>query len=223
MKLVYIYGKEGRMRFVSHLDLQRFLMRALNRTCLPIAFSKGFNPHPLLSIAGALAMGHESDYEVFEVRIEGSIDKDTALKTMRDALPPDMPIKDVLFREDNFPSMMSLVKMADYVIMPQASNAELCKAAESFKAMDSVMGIRKTKSGEREVDVRKLCIDISTDGEKLYARLMLTEQDTLKPDLLIKTLCDIAGIEPPAFRYKRLKLLGTDRDGKIKPITEIGV
>ena len=32
MKLIYVFGKEGRMRFVSHLDLQRLLQRALNRT-----------------------------------------------------------------------------------------------------------------------------------------------------------------------------------------------
>ena len=223
MKLLYVYGKEGRMRFVSHLDLQRFLMRALNRTCLPIAFSKGFNPHPILSIAGALAMGYESDYEVFEVKIEGSIDKETALKTMRDALPADMPIKDVLFREDNFPSMMSLVKMADYAITPQAAKEQLFSAAETFKAMPSCMGVRKTKSGEREVDVRKLCVDIDVKDASIIARLMLTEQDTLKPDLLINTLSGIAGIEIPACRYRRLMLLGADKSGEIKPITEIGV
>ena len=89
MKLVYVFSKKGRLRFVSHLDLQRFLMRALNRTCLPIAFSQGFNPHPLLSIAGALAMGYDSDYEVFEVKIDKEIDLQTALATMQAALPED--------------------------------------------------------------------------------------------------------------------------------------
>ena len=71
VKLVYVFSKTGRLRFVSHLDLQRFLLRALNRTELDLAFSQGFNPHPLLSLAGALAMGYESEYEVFEVRING--------------------------------------------------------------------------------------------------------------------------------------------------------
>ena len=223
MKLIYVFGKEGRMRFVSHLDLQRFLQRALNRTCLPIAFSKGFNPHPLMSIAGALAMGYESDYEVFEVRIEGTIDKATALDTMRKALPGDMPVKRVLFREDSFPAMMSLVKMADYTIRPARDYEALASAAARFNDMDSCMGIRKTKSGEREVDVRKLCVALSADGGLLRARLMLTEQDTLKPDLLLSTLSEIAGIPVPDCRVRRNLLLGQDKTGAIKPITEITV
>ena len=223
MKLVYVFGKEGRIRFVSHLDLQRFLMRALNRTCLPIAFSKGFNPHPLMSIAGALAMGYESDYEVFEVRIEGTIDRQTALETMRAALPPDMPIKRVIFRDDSFPAMMSLVKMADYTISPESNFEALKQAAHAFNAMDTCMGIRKTKSGEREVDVRKLCIALAAEEGALRARLMLTEQDTLKPDLLMNTLSAIAGIETPVYRVRRNALLGADKSGEIRPITEITV
>ena len=221
MKLIYVFGKEGRMRFVSHLDLQRFLQRALNRTCLTIAFSKGFNPHPIMSIAGALAMGYESDYEVFEVRIEGEIDADTALETMRRALPADMPVKQVLFREDSFPAMMSLVKMADYTIVPSRDYDLLASACECFNAMTSCMGIRKTKSGEREADVRKLCIDLKAQDGKLFARLMLTEQDTLKPDLLLSTLSDIAGISVPDCRVRRNLLLGQDKNGDLKPITEI--
>lgn len=221
MKLIYIFGKEGRMRFVSHLDLQRFLQRALNRTCLPIAFSKGFNPHPIMSIAGALAMGYESDYEVFEVRIEGEIDAAAALETMRRALPADMPVKQVLFREDSFPAMMALVRMADYTIIPAKDYEALADASERFNAMQTCMGIRKTKSGEREVDVRKLCINLEAQNGALKARLMLTEQDTLKPDLLMVTLSGIAGIAVPDCRVRRNLLLGQDKDGGIKPITEI--
>ena len=223
MKLIYVFGKEGRIRFVSHLDLQRFLQRALNRTCLPIAYSKGFNPHPVMSIAGALAMGYESDYEVFEVKIEGSINKQTALETMRSALPPDMPVKRVLFRDDSFPAMMALVKMADYNIIPQYDYEALAMAVDHFLAMDTCMGIRKTKSGERKIDIRKLCIALKAENGSLSTRLMLTEQDTLKPDLLLSTLCEIVGIAVPDCRVRRKLLLGQDKSGEIRPITEVTV
>ena len=221
MKLVYVFSKKGRLRFVSHLDLQRFLMRALNRTCLPIAFSQGFNPHPLLSIAGALAMGYESDYEVFEVKIDKEIDLQTALATMQAALPEELFIKEVQTRPDNYPSLTSLVTMADYEIKPQKEAEILCKAAETFRQMTSCMGIRKSKSGEKEVDVRALCLNIETHDFLINARLMLTEKDTLKPDLLIKTLSGIAGIAMPDCRVCRKALLGTDKSGKVRLITEL--
>ena len=44
MRAMIRFGKQPRLRFISHLDLQRFFQRALNRTGLPIAFSQGFNP-----------------------------------------------------------------------------------------------------------------------------------------------------------------------------------
>ena len=50
MRVLYRFAKKERLRFVSHLDLQRFMQRALNRTSLKIAYSNGFNPHPILSL-----------------------------------------------------------------------------------------------------------------------------------------------------------------------------
>ena len=221
MKLVYVFGKEGRLRFLSHLDLQRFLMRALNRTDLQIAYSKGFNPHPLLSLAGALAMGYESDYEVFELRIEGSVSKEYVHETMKNALPEELPIKDVFFAEDNHPSYMSLVRMSDFTITPAEDFEAVKEAALKFLEMDSYMGIRRTKTGEREVDARKLCKEMSISICSLKARLMLTEQETLKPDLLMETLCKIADISVPQYRVRRNALLGCDDCGNIKLITDL--
>ncbi len=218
MKLIYVYSKKGRLRFVSHLELQRFLLRALNRTDLPITFSQGFNPHPLLSIAGALAMGYESDYEVFEVRVDGEVQREHALQTMQSALPQEMHVLDVVSRPDNHPAMMSLVQMADYEIVPLQDQEALNAAAEAFWSMDSCMGIRKTKSGEREVDVRQLCKGLKAENGLLRARLMLTERDTLKPDLLMATLCKLAGIEVPPLRVCRKGLLGADAQGQMQLI-----
>lgn len=221
MKLIYTFGKYGRVKYVSHLDLQRFIMRALNRTCLPIAFSQGFNPHPVMSIAGALAMGYESDYEVFEIKIQGNLKKQLALETMRNALPEDLPIFDVRYVEDSHPSMMASVKMAEYLITPMENTEAILKAAESFLTMDEYMGIRKTKSGESEVNVRALCKEMKSEDGALKVRLMLTEKETLKPDLLMESLAKIAGIDVPVYKVKRTCLLGENADGEMKPIAEL--
>lgn len=222
MKLVYLFSKKGRLRFVSHLDMQRFLMRALNRTCLPIAFSQGFNPHPVMSLASALAMGYESDYEVLEIKINDNIPKVKALETMRAALPEEMYMMDVRYVQDSHPSMMSLVTMADYEITPPAEHMEALKAvAREFLMSETVPGIRKTKSGEREVDLRPLCISLTCTEKTFLTRLMLTETDTLKPDLLMSTLYNMAGLNPGEIRYTRKCLLGMDMSGTAKPIMEL--
>lgn len=208
MKLIFRYGKLGRLRFVSHLDLQRFFQRTLSRTDIPVAFTQGFNPHPIMSIASALAMGYESEYEAFEVRIDGNISKQKALESMRSALPDELPVYEVRFVEDNHPSMMSLVKSALYRITPEADFMALCSAADAFLAKEHFAGTRKTKSGEREIDLRPLCIKLDKEENSFFAQLMLTEQDTLKPDMLMNALASVAGIDVPEYKVMRLKLLG---------------
>ena len=57
MRVAIGFEKREPVRFVSHLDLQRALQRALRRSGLPLAYSQGFHPHPLVSLASALAVG----------------------------------------------------------------------------------------------------------------------------------------------------------------------
>ena len=54
------FGKKGLMRFVSHLDLMRLFQRAARRAEVPVFITKGFSPHPKISIQPALKLGMES-------------------------------------------------------------------------------------------------------------------------------------------------------------------
>ena len=103
MRCVFRFGKLDRLRFVSHLDLQRYMQRALNRSGLPVAFSQGFNPHPVMSFASALAMGWESEYEVLDIKFTKHVPEREALARMRGALPEEMPVYSVRYVDDRRP------------------------------------------------------------------------------------------------------------------------
>ena len=79
-------------------------------------------------------------------------------------------------------------------------------------------GVKKTKSGEKEINLRPLAVELKQTDVGLLCRLMLTEQNTLKPDLLVKALADIAGVAPPEARIHRLTLLGEDGAGNPAPL-----
>ncbi len=55
------YSKNGPLVFISHLDNLRLFQRAARRAELPLFFTKGFNPHPRISITPALKLGLASD------------------------------------------------------------------------------------------------------------------------------------------------------------------
>lgn len=219
MRALIRFGKKPRLRFISHLDLQRFFQRAVNRTGLPIAWSQGFNPHPVMSFGSALALGWTSEYEVIDIKLSAPMGRGRVEAAVRAALPEDLPVLEVRMIDDKHPAPMALVKMSDYLITPTGENSRaMLEQVPVFLARETVPALRKTKSGEREVDIRPLAMDLKETDGGLYCRLMLTERDTLKPDLLLKTLSDMAGVEPPEARIHRLMLLGEDAAGEIKPL-----
>ncbi len=57
------FAKGGAARFLSHLDLQAAVERALRRARLPLAYSQGFQPRPKLQFEEALPLGWSSELE----------------------------------------------------------------------------------------------------------------------------------------------------------------
>ena len=222
MRAMIRFGKQPRLRFISHLDLQRFFQRALNRTGLPIAWTQGFNPHPILSFGSALALGWTSEYEILDVKLSAPMGRRRTEEAMRAALPVDLPVLEVRMVDDRHPAPMAMVRASDYEItLSGETAAATLAAAEEFLRRESVMAMRKTKSGEREVDIRPMALSLEREGDVLSARLMLTEKDTLKPDLLVRALAEIAGAEVPEMRIHRRCLLGEDESGALKPLMEL--
>lgn len=225
MKIWIRFGKNERLRYVSHLDLQRFMQRALNRTELPIAWSQGFSPHPLMSFGSAMAMGWTSEYEVLEIRMAKEIDALETARQMARALPPDLPVLSARVLDDTKPAPMALVQAADYAITLQGEAAGvICAQIPHYLARQHVPAIRKTKSGEKEVDIRPMTHILRCAPEAdnvFYARLSLTEQATCKPDLIVKALSQMAGVEEECpLRVHRLTLLGGERD-TFRPMMEL--
>ena len=85
-----LFDKTGLFRFVSHLDMQLHLQRALVRSGLPVSFSEGFNPKPRLRFALPIMLGAESLQDILEVELAVDLDPDTVFKTLAPVLPPGM-------------------------------------------------------------------------------------------------------------------------------------
>lgn len=83
------------MRFISHLDLMRLFQRALRRSMLPITITKGFNPHPKISINKALRLGVESEKEEATFYLDRADVKPEEFKDrLNGQLPEGLRIKD---------------------------------------------------------------------------------------------------------------------------------
>lgn len=219
MKLLVRFGKSDRLRFISHLDMQRTFQFALSRSGLPVAYTQGFTPHPIMAFGSALAMGWTSEYELFEVRMDRDVTEEEGLAAFRRALPPDIQVYSVRACDNSRPSSMASAVWADYRI--RLSDTACLEKLESVLASEHVYAVRKSKSGEKEIDIRPLiAFAFEKDGE-LRARLSAVQADMLKPELLVSVLAREAGTQTPDIRVHRVCLLGIDRKGQPRPLMEL--
>ena len=222
MRMIVRFGKNARLRFISHLDIQRFLHMALGRCTLPVRYTEGFNPHPQMAFGSALALYWTSDYEIVDVRLTAPMGRKKCEDAMRAALPCDLPVYEVRLVDDRVPAMMAQVAASDYEItLDGEASGTVIAAIPDFLARERVIAVRRTKSGEREADIRPLAIALAAEGSVIRARLSLTDADTLKPDLLVKVLAEMAGVEAPETHIHRACLLGRNSDGELRPLMEI--
>lgn len=63
------YKKHGPLRFVSHLDMNRYLSRLIRLAGLPVWYTEGFHQHLYLTFALPLSLGFSSDYEAVDIRL----------------------------------------------------------------------------------------------------------------------------------------------------------
>ena len=223
MRALIRFGKQPRLRSISHLDLQRFFQRAVNRTGLPIAYSQGFNPHPVMSFGSALALGWTSEYEVIDIKLTAPMGRRRTEEAVRSALPEDLPVLEVRMVDDRHAAPMSLVRMSDYVVRLEGESAPaVVGQIPAFLEREAVETVKKTKSGEKTINARPLVLSLEPTGpDSFTTRLMLTESQSIKPELLVGLLAKLAGVEAPEARVHRLTLLGEDGDGAIKPLMEL--
>lgn len=218
--MMAVFEKSERLRHIGHLDIQRAMQRALRRSGLPVSYSKGFNPHILVTFASALSTGASGKRELMDVTLEEDVTPEGFLAAMNCALPPDMQLQSARVLDDRHPALMSQVAAADYTlrIMDEGAAARLAESIGGFLKQETIPALRRTKSGEKECDIRPLIHSLSAEGSALRTVVTLTERESCKPDMLLTAMCGFAGMEVPRVMVVRNGLLGLNADGRLAPL-----
>lgn len=210
--MLVVFEKKERLRHVGHLDLMRAMQRALRRSGVPIAFSKGFNPHLLLTFAAPLSVGMAGRREIMEVPLSADMDEEEFKTRLRAALPPELPCVAVRAVDDRHPAPMAQLEAASYLIEVKEHAPEIMAALSPLMERKEIMALRKTKSGEKMVDIRPLIYELKpVDDTHFACTLALCEAATCKPELLLDALTQQAGLEQrPWVMCTRTQMLGKD-------------
>ena len=208
------FKKGDIVRHLGLLDLQRTMQRALRRSGLPVAYSKGFNPHIVMSFASALSSGIPGDAELLDVSLCGETTEEECLLAMNRVLPPSLQVSRVRLVDDRFPKVSAALRHAEYKITLFGGDAQkIAQSVPSFLDQEEIMALRKTKKSETMVNIRPMIHELTKEYDEqvdqtvMTARVSFVEAATLKPDLLIEALCAHAEAQLPRHEIRRTRLL----------------
>ena len=187
--------KEGRAKYISHLDMNRCFTRAVRRAGLNIWYTEGFNPHPYLNFLTPLSLGQESDGEPLDIRMEDDTSDTDILARLNAVLPEGVSV----VRVHDAVRKSAEIAFASYTICiePDAPvDAEaFCEKARALLEGGELTAEKPGKQGHRKVMKQvRLCdkirsVQLSADGGCSVLEAVLNAgNDMLNPALLADAL-----------------------------------
>ncbi len=216
----YLFGfyKQGNMRFISHLDLQRLFKRCIRRARIRPAYSRGFNPHEKINIVHPLSLGFETEMDYFEMDTEQPYDEAFLVDSMNQALPEG--IKFTFCREIPYSSRnsSSVTEASLYeAFLPSSRNLNI----DAFIIQDKVSIRKKDKKTKAmvEKDVKPWIYQLTLlqedgEGSRLAMLLRSAPNESLNPANLAEALCAFSGspFQREALRVTRKDLFARRGD-----------
>lgn len=212
MKYRIRFVKGELVKYIPHLDMLRLYQRAVRRANLPIAYSKGFNPHQQMSFAQPLSVGVTSISEYMDIETIYEIDINDFINRLNDCLPKGTFVIDMREVGEKEKNSMSAVEAATYYIILDKTIAkeEFQKLINRFLNENELIIEKKTKKSLKTVDIRsdifKLDVCDNINGyNKLCVFIATGSNRNLKVDLLTECLYRYMGWEfnPYKIKYER--------------------
>lgn len=265
MKARIKFQKYGPMKFIGHLDVMRYFQKAFRRAEIDSEYSKGFNPHQIMSFASPLGVGLTSDAEYLDVSLLSSDEPKVMVDRLNEVLTEGFHIIDfhpLLDAEPNTKNVtaMSLVATADYLVSLKdgysindsiRSLQEFEAAFKAFYQGEQINIVKKTKTSEKEVDIKPMisliafnedeyknklkdfldndyeavkadtCADKYDNGIKIYMQIDTGSSANLKPELVMEAFYESLGLTFNKFAWQVHRLELYARDEKTTKIAPL--
>ena len=186
------FKKDFECRYISHLDLNRTMLRALHKSKLPIWHTEGFNPHPFATFPLPLSLGFRGVNECMDVRLENdAFPFEEIITRLNACLPRGLRVFDVT------EAVMKAGKIAFasftmQLSLPGKPSGLVCRQLNELLSAESIMIEKKSKRGFKTVDikagVKSFSITEKLDFARLDVVLSAGSSDNVNPNLLVAAL-----------------------------------
>ena len=192
MKNVRIwFKKDDECRYISHLDLNRCVLRALHKSKIPVWHTEGFNPHPFATFPLPLSLGFRGINECMDIRLVDEISDEKLIADFNACMPAGVrafTVTEPIMKAGKIAYARFNIKISSDDMNSRKVYEELTKLLSSKEIMIE----KRTKSGIKTVDLKK---SIKTyelkemfDFAELDIVLSAGSTDNANPNLIITAL-----------------------------------
>ena len=200
-----IYSKQGRMKFVSHLDMNRYMSRLIKISGIPAWHTEGFNKHLYLTFALPLSLGMTADYDVIDMKITDDVFSDAQVQ---EALQRNATAGIEIISVGAPVMKVPELSFAEYSLTYKDSEQMLLEKLERYLNGKSIPAVKKGKKGKTaEINVADKIYNIKTtlsDG-CLNVTVVLPAGNTenINPALFVQSFCDTGKRRPEVCLINR--------------------
>lgn len=167
------FSKIGPITFISHLDLQKVMMRIFKRANMETLHSEGYKTRPLLSFGPALTLGISSLTEYFDVRVPVEWNDFSAILTkLQGHSEPGIIFKEITVIDSKTPSIQEAAVSFTYFVPVKDGNSE--DVVKKLTAAEKILIQSYSKKEEQllEKDIRPLLLDLKLGNLSLSEKIM---------------------------------------------------
>jgi radical SAM-linked protein len=205
LKIRIKFQKIGSIKFIGHLDLVRAWQKIFRRSGIPIAYSEGFNPHQIFSIASPLAVGITSDGEYLDLKLTAdSYDLGQLVDQINAVCPPGIIVLDAVALSEQSIAGMAACYASLYTIEFSEELTYRLNQSDTlndFFSQESIVIAKKNKKGKfNDLDLKTGLFDYKRLAPSKIQLLLATGSTlNVKPELIMTALMDYSHIELPVF------------------------
>lgn len=186
-----LYKKEGKAAYISHLDLMRTFQRAFLRAGLMVRHTEGFNPHAYISVALPLSVGAESRYELLDFELVSDCPVEQVPEKLSAVMPDGITVLEA-YESQRKIKEIAWIDYEGVFEYDRGACEEIARELNEFFSKDSIVILKKSKRGVRELDIMPCISSIAFRLESensIKVRAILSAQNpTLNPALLVEAI-----------------------------------
>ncbi len=196
MKKRLFFNKYEDMKYISHLDLLRFMERILRKGGIPVKYSQGFHPRPKISLGNPISLGTEAFNEAMDIELREDMTNEDLFNKLNNKCVMGFEFTKVI-DIDGKTSIAEEYKDMKFIIQGHGSSLEKIK---NLLAQDEIILTKEKKGKIESKDLKPRIKNYEIDSDKITMIL-----ENMSPNSLLN-ICGVGADEVSIKKYGMIEI-----------------